>query len=159
MKVGFVGLGRMGSGMARRILSGGHELVVYDVAKPAVDALVAEGASGAASLRELCDGREVVVTMLVEDAAVVSIATQPGGLCESLPKGAIHLAMGTYGVGAIRTLEAAHAQAGQTLVAAPVLGRPDLAAAGQLGVVPGGPEDAVSRCAPLLNLIGRRIFP
>ena len=97
--------------------------------------------------------------MLVEDAAVVSIATQPGGLCEFMPKGAIHMAMGTYGVGAIRTLEAAHAQAGQTLVAAPVLGRPDLAASGQLGVVPGGPEDAVSRCAPLLNLIGRRIFP
>ncbi len=67
--------------------------------------------------------------------------------------------MGTYGVDAIRTLEAAHAQAGQTLVAAPVLGRPDMAASGQLGVVPGGPEDAVARCAPLLNLIGRRIFP
>jgi 3-hydroxyisobutyrate dehydrogenase-like beta-hydroxyacid dehydrogenase len=159
MKVGFIGLGRMGSGMARRILSGGHELVVYDVAKPAVDALVSEGARGAGSLRDLCDGRDVVVTMLVEDAAVVSVATQPGGLCESMPKGAVHMAMGTYGVAAIRTLEAAHAQAGQTLVAAPVLGRPDLAAAGQLGVVPGGPEDAVARCAPLLHLIGRRIFP
>ena len=159
MRVGFIGLGRMGSGMARRILSGGHELAVYDVAPAAVAALVADGARATASLRELCDGREVVVTMLVEDAAAVSIATQPGGLCESLPKGAIHLAMGTYGVAAIRTLEAAHAQAGQTLVAAPVLGRPDLAAAGQLGVVPGGPEDAVARCAPLLNLIGRRIFP
>ena len=82
---------------------------------------------------------------------------QPGGLCESLPKGAIHLAMGTYGVGAIHTLEAAHTKAGQTLVAAPVLGRPDLAAAGRLGVVPGGPEEAVSRCMPLLELIGRRI--
>jgi 3-hydroxyisobutyrate dehydrogenase-like beta-hydroxyacid dehydrogenase len=85
MKVGFIGLGRMGSGMARRILSGGHELVVYDVARTAVDALVADGARGAASLRELCDGRDAVVTMLVEDAAVLSIATQPGGLCESLP--------------------------------------------------------------------------
>ena len=104
MKVGFIGLGRMGSGMARRILSGGHDLAVYDMARAAVDALVADGARGTASLRELCDGRDVVVTMLVEDAAVISIATQPGGLCESLPKGAIHLAMGTYGVGAIRTL-------------------------------------------------------
>jgi 3-hydroxyisobutyrate dehydrogenase-like beta-hydroxyacid dehydrogenase len=159
MNVGFVGLGRMGSGMARRILSGGHDLVVYDLARAAVDALVADGARAAASVRELCADRDVVVTMLVEDAAAVNIATQPGGLCESLPRGAIHLAMGTYGVAAIRTLEEAHAKAGQTLVAAPVLGRPDLAAAGQLGVVPGGPEDAVSRCAPLLNLIGRRIFP
>ena len=159
MNVGFIGLGRMGSGMARRILSGGHDLVVYDMAPAAVAALVADGAKAASSLRELCAGRDVVATMLVEDAAVVSVAMQPGGLCESLPKGAIHLAMGTYGVGAIHTLEAAHAKAGQTLVAAPVLGRPDLAAAGQLGVVPGGPEDAVSRCMPLLELIGRRIFP
>src|SRR6185503_20854861 len=158
MKVGFVGLGRMGSGMARRILSGGHELVVYDVAKPAVEALVAEGAHGSASLRELCDGREVVVTMLVEDAAVVSIATQPGGLCESLPKGAIHLAMGTYGVAAIRGLGEAHAKAGQILVAAPVLGRPDLAASGQLGIVSGGPADAVAKVQPLLDLMGRKTF-
>ena len=158
MNVGFIGLGRMGSGMARRILSGGHDLAVYDVSPAAVAALVADGARGSSSLRELCADRDVVATMLVEDAAVVSVAMQPGGLCESLPKGAIHLAMGTYGVGAIHTLEAAHTKAGQTLVAAPVLGRPDLAAAGQLGVVPGGPEEAVSRCMPLLELIGRRIF-
>jgi 3-hydroxyisobutyrate dehydrogenase-like beta-hydroxyacid dehydrogenase len=66
--------------------------------------------------------------------------------------------MGTYGVATIRALEVAHATAGQVLVAAPVLGRPDLAAAGQLGVVPGGPEDAVARCQPLLEVIGKRIF-
>lgn len=158
MRVGFIGLGRMGSGMARRILSGGHDLLVHDMSQAAVDALVADGARAASSLREVCADRDVVVTMLVEDASVVQIATQPGGLCESLPKGAIHMAMGTYGVGAIRTLDAAHAKAGQVLVAAPVLGRPDLAAAGQLGVVPAGPEAAVARCEPLLQLIGKRIF-
>ena len=80
MNVGFIGLGRMGSGMARRILSGGHDLVVYDMSPAAVAALVADGAKGASSLRELCAGRDVVVTMLVEDAAVVSVATQSGGL-------------------------------------------------------------------------------
>jgi hypothetical protein len=66
---------------------------------------------------------------------------------------------GTHGVGTIRALEEAHAKAGQTLVASPVLGRPDLAAAGQLGVVPGGPEEAVGKCQPLLEVIGKRIFP
>jgi 3-hydroxyisobutyrate dehydrogenase-like beta-hydroxyacid dehydrogenase len=66
--------------------------------------------------------------------------------------------MGTYGVAAIRTLGAAHAGARQVLVAAPVLGRPDLAAAGQLGVVVGGPVEAAHRCRPLLEAIGRRIF-
>jgi 3-hydroxyisobutyrate dehydrogenase-like beta-hydroxyacid dehydrogenase len=66
--------------------------------------------------------------------------------------------MGTYGVAAIRTLAAAHSKAHQVLVAAPVLGRPDLAAAGQLGIVVAGPEDAVRTCQPLLQLMGRRTF-
>jgi 3-hydroxyisobutyrate dehydrogenase-like beta-hydroxyacid dehydrogenase len=66
--------------------------------------------------------------------------------------------MGTYGVAAIRTLGAAHAKAGQVLVAAPVLGRPDLAASGQLGIVAGGPEAAVRVCEPLLQLMGRKTF-
>jgi 3-hydroxyisobutyrate dehydrogenase-like beta-hydroxyacid dehydrogenase len=158
MKVGFIGLGRMGSGMARRVVEGGHELAVYDVARPAVEALVAAGARGTASVAEVCDGRDVVITMLVEDAAVVDLTVRAGGLRDSLPKGAVHLAMGTYGVAAIRTMAAAHAQAAQTLVAAPVLGRPDLAAAGQLGVVSAGPPDAVARCEPLFQQIGRRTF-
>lgn len=158
MNVGFIGLGRMGKGMARRILSGGHDLAVYDVARAAVDDLAADGARAASSLAEVCAGRDVVVTMLVEDAAVVDVAVRPGGLRDSLPAGAIHLAMGTYGVAAIRTLAAAHAGAGQSLVAAPVLGRPDLAASGQLGIVSAGTPDAVSRCAPVLEVIGRRVF-
>jgi 3-hydroxyisobutyrate dehydrogenase-like beta-hydroxyacid dehydrogenase len=158
MNVGFIGLGRMGKGMARRILTGGHDLAVYDVARAAVDDLAADGARAASSLAEVCAGRDVVVTMLVEDAAVVDVAVRPGGLRDSLPAGAIHLAMGTYGVAAIRTLAAAHAGAGQSLVAAPVLGRPDLAASGQLGIVSAGTPDAVSRCAPVLEVIGRRVF-
>jgi len=123
-----------------------------------VEPLAGAGARAATSVADVCAGRDVVVTMLVEDAAVVDVATRPGGLCESLPKGAIHLAMGTYGVGAIKTLTAAHRDAGQILVAAPVLGRPDLAAAGQLGIVAAGPEDAVRACDPLLQLMGRRTF-
>jgi 3-hydroxyisobutyrate dehydrogenase-like beta-hydroxyacid dehydrogenase len=148
----------MGGGMARRILEGGHELAAYDVARPQLDAIAALGARPAGSVADVCAGRDVVVTMLVEDAAVVDLVVRPGGLRDSLPAGAIHLAMGTYGVAAIRTTAAAHAAAGQTLVAAPVLGRPDLAAAGQLGIVTAGPAEAVARCEPLLQAIGRRTF-
>jgi 3-hydroxyisobutyrate dehydrogenase-like beta-hydroxyacid dehydrogenase len=158
MNVGFIGLGRMGRGMAQRIVGGGHDVAVHDAVAAQAEPLVASGARAAASIAELCKGREIVVTMLVEDAAVIDVATRPGGLCQSLPKGAIHLAMGTYGVAAIRALAAAHAVEGQTLVAAPVLGRPDLAASGQLGIVVAGPADAVARCAPLLQLMGRRTF-
>jgi 3-hydroxyisobutyrate dehydrogenase-like beta-hydroxyacid dehydrogenase len=158
MNVGFIGLGRMGSGMARRVMSGGHAVTVFDVNAAQVQAFAAAGATAAASVAEAGRASDVVVTMLVEDAAVLDVALRPDGLAAALPPGAIHLAMGTYGVGTIRRLEEAHAAAGQVLVAAPVLGRPDLAAAGQLGVVVAGREDAVQRCEPLLQLIGKRIF-
>jgi 3-hydroxyisobutyrate dehydrogenase-like beta-hydroxyacid dehydrogenase len=158
MNVGFIGLGRMGQGMARRILEGGHKLAVYDIAAPRVAELAAAGATAAATVAEACRHRDVVVTMLVEDSTVVEVALRPGGIRGSLPAGSIHLAMGTYGVAAIRTLASAHAEANQFLVAAPVLGRPDLAASGQLGIVAAGSKDALHRCEPLLEVIGRRIF-
>jgi 3-hydroxyisobutyrate dehydrogenase-like beta-hydroxyacid dehydrogenase len=112
----------------------------------------------ASSVAELCKGSEIVVTMLVEDATVTDVVLSGGGMRDSLAAGAIHLAMGTYGVATIRTLADAHAKANQVLVAAPVLGRPDLAASGQLGIVTGGAPDAVRKCEPVLQRIGRRIF-
>jgi 3-hydroxyisobutyrate dehydrogenase-like beta-hydroxyacid dehydrogenase len=126
---------------------------------PAATAPFAEaGARVAASVAELAADRDVVLTMLVEDTAVSQVAMGPGGLSESLPAGAIHVVMGTHGVKVVREMEEQHRGAGQTLVAAPVLGRPDLAAAGQLGIVVAGPEEAVSRCRELLDVLGRRVF-
>ncbi|MDX1562773.1 MAG: NAD(P)-binding domain-containing protein, partial [Gammaproteobacteria bacterium] len=158
MKVGFVGLGRMGQGMAGRILEAGHELVVFDVVAAAAEAMASRGATAAASAAELARERDVVVSMLVHDDAIKSVALGPDGLCAALPKGAIHLIMGTHGVATVRELEQAHADAGQTLVAAPVLGRPDLAAAGQLGIVAAGPDAAVAKVTPLLEAMGRKTF-
>lgn len=158
VKIGFIGLGRMGRGMARRILAGGHDLVVYDIAAAQVADLVAAGAAAAETVAEVSKDRDIVVTMLVEDATVSDVALRPGGIRDSLPSGGIHLAMGTYGVAVIRTLAAVHRESGQFLVAAPVLGRPDLAASGQLGIVTAGPDHAVDRCKPALEMIGRRAF-
>jgi 3-hydroxyisobutyrate dehydrogenase-like beta-hydroxyacid dehydrogenase len=158
MKVGFVGLGRMGQGMARRLLDAGHTLTVFDQFAAQATALGAAGAHVAASVAELAARSDVVVTMLVEDATIAQVALGPGGIKDSLAKGAIHLVMGTHGVAVVRQLEAGHRAAGQTLVAAPVLGRPDLAASGQLGIVVAGPEPAVARCTELLKSMGRRVF-
>jgi 3-hydroxyisobutyrate dehydrogenase-like beta-hydroxyacid dehydrogenase len=158
MNVGFIGLGRMGHGMARRILEGGHKLTVYDISAPRVAELAAAGATAATTVAEACRHCDVVVTMLVEDSSVVEVALRPEGIRDSLSAGSIHLAMGTYGVAAIRTLASAHAEANQFLVAAPVLGRPDLAASGQLGIVAAGSQDALRRCQPLFEVIGRRVF-
>ena len=158
MKVGFAGLGRMGQGMARRLLDAGHDLSVYDVVAAAAEPLTSAGARAASTVAELAADRDVVVTMLVEDAHVRDVALGPRGLCESHGRGADHVTMGTHGVATERELAARHREAGQTLVAAPVLGRPDLAATGQLGIVVGGPEDAVARCGALLEAMGRRTF-
>jgi 3-hydroxyisobutyrate dehydrogenase-like beta-hydroxyacid dehydrogenase len=158
VKVGFIGLGRMGRGMARRLLEAGHDLTVYDVIREQAVELEKAGARVATSIADLCSGCEVVATMLVEDATVIDVVHTKGGLRDSLSSGAIHLAMGTYGVATIRTLTAVHAAAKQVLVAAPVLGRPDLAASGKLGIVSAGPAEAVERCAPLFEVMGRRTF-
>lgn len=158
MKAGFIGLGRMGQGMAGCILDAGHELCVFDVVAAQTAPLANAGARVASSVAELAAASDVVVSMLVHDDAIAEVALGPGGLCEKLGAGAIHLVMGTHGVATVRRLEEQHRAAGQTLVAAPVLGRPDLAAAGQLGIVVAGPKDAVARCNELLEAMGRRIF-
>jgi len=158
MKVGLVGLGRMGSAIAGRILGGGFDLVVHNRSAEKAAGLAEAGARVAGSVADACAGRDVVITMVADDAALGAVAHGAGGLCASLPAGAVHLVMGTHGVAVLGALEDAHRQAGQLLVAAPVLGRPDAAAAGELGIVAAGPAEAVARCRPLFEVIGRRLF-
>ena len=158
MNVGFIGLGRMGQGMARRILDAGHNLTVHDAVRAQSEPFARAGARVAASLADLCEGRDVVITMLVEDSGLIEVALGSRGLRASLARGATHIVMGTHGVAAVRALAAGHAEAGQTLIAAHVLGRPDLAAAGQLGIVAAGPEDTLRNCQPLFDVMGRRTF-
>jgi 3-hydroxyisobutyrate dehydrogenase-like beta-hydroxyacid dehydrogenase len=148
----------MGSAIATRVLGGGHDLVVYNRTSEKTADLAAAGAGVAPSIAEACAEREVVMTMLADDGALRSVVLDPGGLYDSLAPGAIHVVMGTHGVATVRELAAAHEQAGQILVAAPVLGRPDVAAAGKLGIVTAGPPEAVAFCQPLFEVIGRRTF-
>jgi 3-hydroxyisobutyrate dehydrogenase-like beta-hydroxyacid dehydrogenase len=110
----------------------------------------------AATIAEACQERDAVISMVSDDAALSEIVH--GGIRDALPRGAIHVAMGTYGVAAITQIAAQHAAAAQIFVAAPVLGRPDAAAAGTLGIVPAGPADAIAKLAPLFRAMGRRTF-
>ena len=125
MQVGFIGLGRMGQGMAGRILGAGHDLVIYDQIPALLTALGEAGATVATSVAEATADREVVIDMLPHDAALENLAFSAGGLLESLPEGAIHMPMGTHGVEIFNRLQQAHEEAGQILVAGHVLGRPD----------------------------------
>ena len=158
MKVAFIGLGRMGQAMSRRLLEAGHELAVYNRTRDKMKPLEEAGAKAMGSLAEAAAFGEATFTMLTDDAALESVAQQAGGLLESLPKGGIHICSGTHGVGIVRKLDAWHAARGQILIAAPILGRPEQVMAGQVGVVIGGPADARKRCGPLFAAIGRRIF-
>ena len=158
LEVGFVGLGRMGTAIAARLLEAGHDLAVYNRTRARAEELAAAGARVCADVACACEDRAVVITMVADDAALREVALGPDGILEHLGRGAIHLTMGTHGVQTVRALAAAHAEAGQTLVAAPVLGRPEAVAAGRLGIVAGGERGAVARCEPLFAAIGRRTF-
>src|SRR6185436_13704711 len=104
------------------------------------------GALAAPSIAEACSGRDFVITMVADDASLQAVTLGAGGIRETLAPGAVHIIMGTHGVSMIQKLTAAHAEAKQLMVGAPVLGRPDVAATGQLIIVAGGPEEAVRKC-------------
>jgi 3-hydroxyisobutyrate dehydrogenase-like beta-hydroxyacid dehydrogenase len=156
MRIGLVGLGRMGQGMAARLLSGGHELLVYNRTAGKAGELEKAGAAVASTVAAACKDREVVISMVADDAALNEVALGAGGIRESLPKDAVHVSMGTHSAGAIKALAAAHAEKGQAFVAAPVLGRPDAAAAGQLVIVAAGPPAALKKCEPAFGVMGRK---
>ena len=158
MKVAFIGLGRMGQAMARRLLAAGHDLVVWNRTPDRLGELLDLGATMAESIAQVATLGAPVITMLADDDALAQVAHGPGGLIASLPAGGLHSAMGTHRSDTIRDLTAAHAEAGQLLVAAPVLGRPTAVAAGQLGIIAAGPNDAIARAQPLFDAIGRRTF-
>src|SRR2546425_3894799 len=157
MKVGFIGLGHMGAGMAANLLKAGHDVTVYNRTRTKVEALVAQGAKAAPSVSDACTG-DAVITMLADDDAVESVVFSGGGVIGSLPAAAIHISSSTISVALSERLEAAHAKAGQRFVAAPVLGRPDVAAAGQLFVVAAGAAGAGDAAAPPFDAVGGKSF-
>ena len=157
MNVGFVGLGRMGAGMAANLLKAGHRVSVYNRTPAKAEALVARGARLAASVSEACQG-DAVMTMLADDEAVERVVHKDGGIIHALPAGALHISCSTISVALSQRLTEAHAKAGQRFVAAPVFGRPEAAEAARLFVVTAGEPAAVKAATPLLEAIGQKTF-
>ncbi|OMC16886.1 6-phosphogluconate dehydrogenase [Mycolicibacter heraklionensis] len=157
MHVGFIGLGNMGSGMAANLLKAGHTVTAYNRSAAKVEALVQLGATAAHTVADACHG-DVVQTMLADDDAVESVTLGPGGIVASLPPGGTHISSSTISVALARRLAAAHAEAGQSYVAAPVFGRPEAAAAAQLFVIAAGAPSVLERVTPLFDVIGQRTF-
>jgi 3-hydroxyisobutyrate dehydrogenase-like beta-hydroxyacid dehydrogenase len=155
MKLGFIGLGHMGSAMAANLIRGGHEVTVFNRTPGKAAPLVALGAHEAPSLAGACRG-EVVITMLADDDAVSRTTLGSEGIVENLSKGAIHLSMSTISVAMSKRLALAHAQSGQRYVAAPVFGRPDMAAAAKLFIVAAGDPGAIDACRPVFDVLAQK---
>lgn len=157
MKVGFIGLGQMGAGMAANLLKAGHDVTVYNRTPTKAEPLVTQGAKQAATIADACRG-DAVFTMLANDDVVEDAVFGKGGILDSLAVGAIHVSSSTISVDLAERLASAHANAGQGFVAAPVFGRPDVAAAGKLFVLAAGEHAVIQTVASLLETIGQRTF-
>ena len=157
MDVGFIGLGNMGSAMARRLIKGGHRLTIYNRTRAKADELAADGALVAERPADACHG-DAVITMLADDRAVEHVALGEGGFLAALGDATIHISMSTISVALSERLALEHARVHRGYVAAPVFGRPDAAAAGKLFIIAAGAGEVVGRCQVLFDAMGQKTF-
>ena len=157
MNVGFIGLGRMGIGMAANLLKAGHRVTVYNRTPAKAAQLIAQGANAAGSVAQACQG-DAVITMLADDEAVDGVVWQDDGIIDHLSPGAMHISSSTISVALSQRLSEEHTRVGQRFIAAPVFGRPEAAAAGKLFVVAAGDPVAVQAAGPLFEAIGQKTF-
>lgn len=157
MDAALVGIGRMGSGIAKSLLRAGHRIIVYNRTRERAEALRPLGASVAASVREACR-TEVLFTMVADDAALEALVFGEAGILASLPRGSTHISLSTISVALSDRLAAAHAKEEQGYLAAPVFGRPEAAEAGRLAVVAAGEDALVQKCRPLFDAMGPKLF-
>jgi 3-hydroxyisobutyrate dehydrogenase-like beta-hydroxyacid dehydrogenase len=159
MRVGFIGLGNMGSAMARNLVGrAGHDLTVYNRTRSRAEAFASLGARIAGTPADAAAGAEALITMLADDATVEAVIFSPGNAIGTLPDGAVHISMSTISVELSRRLAASHREKRQHYLAAPVFGRPDAAAAARLFVVAAGAAEQIERCRPLFDAIGQKTF-
>ena len=156
-RAGVIGLGRMGSEFAKLLLAGGVHVTAYDLDPARVQRIAKKGATAASNLGDFAEC-ELVLTSLPDDDVVRAVVLSPSGLASVLRPGSTHLSASTIGVAFCRELNAAHRDLGQTLVAMPVLGNPELAAARGLFILLGGPTETITRYLPVIEILGQRSF-
>jgi len=157
MKIGFIGLGHMGAGMAARLCQAGYEVTVHNRSAQRMQPLIALGAKGAHNIAGACDA-DVVFTMLAEDSAVEEVVLGPTGVREFLRSGAIHVSCSTVSLAMSERLGQAHRQKRQGYLAVPVFGRPEAAAAGKLFMVAAGERQLIEKIRPLLDVLGQHTY-
>ncbi|WP_246794893.1 NAD(P)-dependent oxidoreductase [Burkholderia perseverans] len=151
MRIGVIGLGAMGRAMARNLARAGHEVTAWNRSGGEVEGVTRVATPAGAF------GSDVVLTMLSDDEAIRRNVLVPEVLAAARP-GLVHVVSSTISVAFARELAGWHETAGLGYVSAPVLGRPDVAARGELNVLVGGRPEAVEVVRPLLEVIGGRLW-
>jgi len=156
MRIAFLGLGKMGSAVARHMLNAGHDLTVWNRTIAHADPLKALGAKVAESPSEAIAGCEVAFTMVMDDPALEAIAFESGAI-KAIPPGSIHVSLSTISVALSNRLTEAHRATATHFAAAPVFGRPNVAEAGRLWTVTAGETQIIERIRPLLETFSRGV--
>ena len=157
-KIAWIGAGKMGGPMSRRLVGAGAELSVFDPVPANVDAVVAAGARAAISNQAAGGGAEIVVSMIPNDAVLRAITIGDDGIFSSLAPGAIYVDMSTVSPEISGEVAAAASDAGIAYLRAPVSGSTTLAEAGKLTIMVSGDKDAADRCADMFAAMGAQQF-
>lgn len=157
MKIGFIGLGAMGSAMASNLVAAGHAVTVWNRSEAAAEPLVSLGARRASTPDRAAQG-DVLCSMLANDQAVREVILD-SGLLDAMDRGTVHVNHATISVALAQQLADEHEKRGLQYVAAPVFGRPDMAAAATLNILVAGKPAAIEKVRLLLEAMGSRLWP
>jgi 3-hydroxyisobutyrate dehydrogenase-like beta-hydroxyacid dehydrogenase len=160
MKVAFLGLGKMGTPMVRRLLGAGHDVKVWNRTQATAEALVTDGAQVGATPAEAIGGAELIFSSLKDDATHEELffgTSGNGGVIDAIQPGQIHAALSTLSVALSRRFTDEHQKRGQGYLGSPVFGRPNVAADGKLWIAVAGAEDAIAKARPALEALSRSI--
>jgi 3-hydroxyisobutyrate dehydrogenase-like beta-hydroxyacid dehydrogenase len=155
--LGFIGLGQMGSRMAARLLQAGHRVVVYDRAAGPVQELVAQGATAAASAREVADLSDLVLASLPTPNIVRDVALGPDGVIAG-QRARLFIDLSTTGPRVAGEVAKGFAEAGRATLDCPVSGGKSGAAAGTLALMVSGPRESYDAVEPILRVFGKPFY-
>lgn len=159
MKITFLGLGNMGSGMAKNILEAGFDLVVWNRTTSKTEALVAQGAVAALTIGEAVSDADVIVSSLMDDKSILENVQGADGLIANMKPGATHVCVTTISPELADQLLNLHRESGTEYVSCPVLGRPDAAAEGSLLALVAGSEAGLEAAKPIIEAFTNKVMP
>jgi len=156
-KIGFIGLGNMGTHMAKNLIDAGYHLQVYNRTQSKISELGESGVTVCKTPAEAATNVHALISMLSEDEIVKEVVSGQDGILKTFPKNAVHISMSTIGPDTAEEMAKLHTGAGSSYIASPVFGRPEAAAAKKLFICISGDEAAKEIAKPILENLGQRI--